>query len=195
MHIQDLCLFCACLSGQTCHKFATQLCLFVFCIWSAVSRARTVHCGNTCIMNQEENNKCSEVVWCLSVFSIITADDSKVKFPRHDLSPFARQFPDILFSIQYKSAKDTTKCCLWKHVHSVCLNVCVDTKEQPWILLHYCLALLHGEMLCPLSLKLPCLLLPQWFPTSTRVTCSHLCTQNVLQVLFTAPKCFQDIIS
>lgn len=67
-------------------------------IWSTASRARAAHCGNTRIMNQEGNNKSSEVVWSPSVFSIISTDYGILQFPRREPWSFVRKFTHILFS-------------------------------------------------------------------------------------------------
>ncbi|MED6239020.1 hypothetical protein ATANTOWER_000728 [Ataeniobius toweri] len=48
----------------------------------SVNRARTACCGNRGIMNQEENNRAFAGRWDLSVFSIITTEDSTEIFPR-----------------------------------------------------------------------------------------------------------------
>lgn len=96
MHLQDSSLFSAPLSGgRRATSFGTQLFLPAL---EGGKRARRAHCGNTRIMNQEENNKRSEVIWRLSVFSIIATNGSKVKIPGwRTLSTFS------LFAIQYKA--------------------------------------------------------------------------------------------
>ena len=110
-----------------------------FCIWMAVSRARTSHSGNKRIMNQEENNK-----------AVRGRLVSECLFNHHHRG-LQGEIPEVgtltICQSVFYQLKSKEKYCLFKHVHAlVCLHVT--------FLLHHCLRLLCKEM-CETSVLSP----------------------------------------